>query len=643
MGKKKTKISQQARPFSLKEKVSELVQGSFGALLEGALQEGKKLHRQSTKTKKCQAINDKAHSSRAEDAELLKEFEKMASQGEAIGSAKELEMPAIPETEVKTIHNVVFIPIERKTTVEVDISEKQMVPVEPQHTILIKQKMPRLMHAFAKVTDKPIVLNLQKREQSKALILQPAQTDNEIFFGCRTQVQTTSSEEESDIIIGIDFGTSSTKVVIRDQMLNQAYAVPFTSYAPEENCYLLPTSLSINQDGTMSLGPGDLHESELKLRFIHDPLGIVMQGANPDSSLNAEELFVGYLALALREIRSWFFTKTQNQYAKTNLKWNINIGIPSDNYDDKKLRARFEQATQISWYASVQQRLVDTELIKESFMEIYEANRQLSLGDISVLNEACLRSEYFCAHPEIIMEVVGYVRSPLGEQGTHLLVDVGASTLDVATFRVGRRDGEDLFPMLSCKVAELGSGMLHKKRMHMVKSKLEAALNNIYAVESVKPLPSVSKYEIGLSNNDIIEHDDGFRAECRKVIGAVVKDTKDNRDVYAEVWTSKLPVFVCGGGSKETIYKDIVQKISDDLSGSLRDFKGFKVLDIPKPETLQAPNIAPNEYMRLAVAYGLSFSNDEIGEIIPQSSVEDNRVTVKNIDYGDRYVGPEQM
>jgi hypothetical protein len=261
----------------------------------------------------------------------------------------------------------------------------------------------------------------------------------------------------------------------------------------------------------------------------------------------------------------------------------------------------------------------------------------------SVLDDAHLHRSYFSTHPEVVMEVVGYVKSPLGEQGTHLLVDVGASTLDVASFRVGHRDGENIYPMLSCKVAQLGTGMLHRKRMAMVKSKLENAINNIYSVEPIQPLPSVSEYSIGLCEKDIAEHDATFHADCRKVIGDVVKDTKLNRDAFSEVWTSKLPVFVCGGGSKEKIYKEIVQTISKSLSDSLMGFHGFKVLDIPKPETLQAPNIPPSEYRRLAVAYGLSFSNDEIGEIIPQSSVEDNGLAKRIVDYEDRFVGPEQM
>ena len=52
-------------------------------------------------------------------------------------------------------------------------------------------------------------------------------------------------------------------------------------------------------------------------------------------------------------------------------------------------------------------------------------------------------------------------------------------------------------------------------------------------------------------------------------------------------------------------------------------FPGFILKEIPKPDQLYAPELPPHDYDRLAVAYGLSFSVNEIGEIIPESEVAD--------------------
>jgi hypothetical protein len=642
MAKNKKKASHQTDSITANKKVSSSEQGLLGSLLSAALQEKKHLQKQSKKITQPPDIAKQKYVSKVDDAKLLQEFEKMASKSDERPSIVASQISDRPTKEVKTVREVVFVQQAKSIQVKSDRYVQPKIPPELlRHSAKRNQKRPNLR--LSKVEESPVVLNLRKQEQTKPQ--KPIEkSKHNSFDGHRTQLYESSPALESDIIIGIDFGTSSTKVVVRDMGLNFAFAIPFTNYAPKENCYLLPTTIFINFDGTLRLDTGDLPESALKLKFIDNPQATVVRGSDTGTSLNAEELLIGYLTLALREIRGWFFEQTKDQYANTELQWHINVGIPSDNYDDKRLRERFESATQIAWYASVQRQDVDIELIKESIKEIREKNRQLELQGAGVLDEAHLHPSYFSTHPEVIMEVVGYVKSPLGEKGTHLLIDVGASTLDVATFRVGQREGEDIYPMLSCKVARLGSTMLHKKRIEVVKLKIEEAINRIYEIDSTRPLPPINKYQIGLYHNDIEELDTDFHSTCYKVIGEVLRNTMISRDPYSDAWQGKLPVFVCGGGSKEKVYEEVVRQMGSKLAGTIQNFQGFRVLNIPKPETLQAPNIAPDEYRRLAVAYGLSFSTDEIGEIIPESAVEDqpkNRSLI--IDYSTKYIGPEQV
>jgi len=642
MAKNKKKISQKAGSTSATKKVPASEQSAFGVLLSAALKENEHLHKKSKKLTQPPVTTKPTYVSKADVDTFLQEFEKPVSEAAEDRKNRELQKPEQPEKEVKTVREVIFVPQVKTVRVEVDRYVQSKHPAEPLFQNSRKHKK-RLKLNLSKIENPPIILNLQAQERKRPQ--KPVlNSDNQTFNGCRTQVYASSPGLESDIIIGIDFGTSSTKVVVRDMGLNLAFAVPFTNFAPKENCYLLPTTIFINLDGTLRLDTGDLPESALKLKFIDNPRATIIRGADAGTSLNAEELVIGYLTLALREIRAWFFEQTKEQYANTELKWHVNIGIPSDNYDDKDLRARFESAAQVAWYASVQPQEVDIDLIKESIKDIEEKNRQLDGKGTIALDEAHLHPSYFSTHPEVIMEVVGYVKSPLGEKGTHLLIDVGASTLDVATFRVGQREGEDIFPMLRSKVARLGSTMLHKQRIAVVKSKIETAINRIYEIDSTKPLPSVKEYQIGFYEKDIEKLDKDFHSSCYKVIGEVVRDTRMNRDPSSTVWQGRLPVFVCGGGSKEKVYAEVVRQMGTALAGTIQDFQGFKVLSIPKPETLQAPNIAPDEYRRLAVAYGLSFSSDEIGEIIPESSIEDiEPFSPPEHDPDDRYIGPEKI
>ncbi len=531
----------------------------------------------------------------------------------------------------------------KKTVGIVKQAESNIVHEPPENST--QQQDRRKDAALSIKAEDPVALNLQSSRQPRPLE-QPLENQRAVFNGIRTQIcPETSDRDGSHLIIGIDLGTSSTKVVVRDWILNQAYAVPFNKYAPQSNCYLLPTRIFVNHNGTMCLDAGDIPIAELKHKFITDPAATIVlgKGTGGGSSLNAEEIFIGYLALVLREARGWFFSQTHQQYFNKGIQWYINIGVPSETYEDNRLRKRYEQAAQIAWLASAQQQEITIGLIKESVNKIEKITKSLVLGDFSMFNDACLHPSYFAAHPEVIMEVVGYTKSPLGRQGTHMLIDVGASTLDVATFRVGKREGDDLYAILSCKVAWLGSLILHNKRIESLESETGTVPEQILQIDVMRPLPPIEKYQNG-NNGDVLKQiDKKFGHSCRKVIGEVVRVTKESRDPNSEVWKSMLPVFICGGGMREKIYQKVVIDLSSALARSLLNFRGFNFLRIPKPETLQAPHVAPDEYDRLAVAYGLSFSSDEIGYIRPKSSVKDQLRELQIYDSADKYVGAEQM
>lgn len=59
--------------------------------------------------------------------------------------------------------------------------------------------------------------------------------------------------------------------------------------------------------------------------------------------------------------------------------------------------------------------------------------------------------------PEVAAELVGYARSSLRETGLHVLIDLGARTLDIASFILHNRDGDDRYSILTADLEELGA------------------------------------------------------------------------------------------------------------------------------------------------------------------------------------------
>ena len=69
-----------------------------------------------------------------------------------------------------------------------------------------------------------------------------------------TQFEGTGESPPKDIVIGFDFGTSCTKVVVQDHFHREAWAVPFPEFTGADNRYLLPTQVWL-EDGALLLAP----------------------------------------------------------------------------------------------------------------------------------------------------------------------------------------------------------------------------------------------------------------------------------------------------------------------------------------------------------------------------------------------------
>lgn len=149
------------------------------------------------------------------------------------------------------------------------------------------------------------------------------------------------------------------------------------------------------------------------------------------------------------------------------------MGIPSKNYDDLQTRKTFKTLAMAAWRLSQEQMNISTNALKDC---LKEAEQILEKNVCDMDQSMWLHPDYVNTHPEAIMEAVGYAHSPLRKSGLHMLVDVGGSTVDTATFIIHNKEGEDIYPLLETNVDKHGTVMLHKHRMKFLKDKLEKCL-----------------------------------------------------------------------------------------------------------------------------------------------------------------------
>ena len=448
----------------------------------------------------------------------------------------------------------------------------------------------------------------------------------------KTQVKSNTNGDERDIIIGLDFGTACTKVVIRDDVINKAYAVPFGELAYDGHPYLIATQVYACPDDRLSLDDGDGFRriDDLKIKLLG--LGDADQFLLTNNELGPN--CVGYLALVLREVLAWFLETHKDIYGNTRLNWQLNIGIPSRSYDNEQQCKTFHVLALAAWQAAVREGQVTIKSIqkatKSSYRDIYEPKNHTN---------AEMHSEDVKAVPEVIAEVVGYADSELRREGTHLLVDVGAGTLDVATFVLHSGNDADQYGLLTTEVEKLGAYSLHRQRIVDITSYVKEKLNKIMAVtDGISPLPELESYK-PIDDDGLSQIDTDFLDQCRDLIHKVIQVTKTRRAPNSLAWNGdiSLPVLLCGGGHRIPLYQKAIELARKNAAPNTN----FDFLELPKPENLEADELAPTGFYRLAVAYGLSTRQDRIGKVIPPNAIEDIPRQQADKNWRDEYISAE--
>lgn len=399
----------------------------------------------------------------------------------------------------------------------------------------------------------------------------------------------TDDFQRKQLVIGFDFGTAFTKVIIGEDRVR--YAVPWKKISDPENQYLLPGRFYLQKDGACDLeeNSGQMI-SGIKMRLLDRDFGNI-------ALLNT----CIFAALVLRKTRTFLLENHSSIYGSNHIDWLINIGLPTDDIHDEELANVYKKVFAAAWRASTQPGTITSEKCEAALSHVKtEDSYSISWNKITTFAE-------FAA------QITGYVRSPLREKDLHLLIDVGAGTVDTTVFNVHDVDGEDVFPIFSKAVENLGTRFLIKNRIKNTDVAEDGELGPF------APVPSLVRFSslLGIKKSEFEKIDTNFREKLKIMISGSLHYTKSRRYPLSQTWARGVPVFLCGGGAKCDFYADAL-KDAEELSG-LR----FIQKELPFPSDLVAEGIGPHEFHRMSVAFGLSFEPFDIGEMIRFEDVDD--------------------
>ena len=448
------------------------------------------------------------------------------------------------------------------------------------------------------------------------------------------------SGAEGELVIGLDFGTSASKVVIQAPEIqgSPSYAVNFGEFSHASMPYLLPTTLSVTPSGRCVLGPLDgaslIKDIKVKLFSVGEHLNSSRSPAVQEQSGETEA--VAYLALLLRHARGWFLDEKRDVVGHfRRLRWSVNLGVPSPCIEDNEENQCFQRVGKAAWMLSV---------LPHEQITLSRANRELKHVEDPEYWETDDALECdFDIIPEIAGGAVGYALSEFRRAGLHLMVDVGASTVDVCSFMLHGREGSDRYDLLTADVQRLGTIELHDERIRALKLVYERQAEHLR--DNHDPLAPIAKdiEPYLVSRNELLSAGDRAEADLKKrfrrMLQRVIWEAKVRRDPNAPVWRNgRLPILLIGGGSKLHLFHSAVEEVGAWLR-SYTGNDGAIILPVPVPDSLIDK---PGEYHRFAVAWGLSHRAMDIGSITSADDTPDIEPPPPNA-WRSKYISKDEV
>lgn len=411
-------------------------------------------------------------------------------------------------------------------------------------------------------------------------------------LGAETQIHSNrQNRSHFNLVIGLDFGTAYTKVVIGETRAR--YAVPFHNLLSLRNRYLLPSLLATDTDGSFYLGQSD------QTRYSTNNIKMKLLMEQYDQSTQIEA--TAFLAQILRYARYWFFQTHSNTYARHTIRWWLNIGLPSDSWEKSSLTKVYQKIAMAAWDLSVANTPINPQTTQYA-LHTPEA--------LQFIGERLGDQERICIIPEFAAQITSYIKSTRRQSDLHLLVDVGAGTLDVTIFNAHREWDQilhkDIFPIFEAIVAPLGSRYYVAQLLSGIQCQVtwdeeDSSANINYFAQSV-----------GLHHKEFQSKTSQFRSKVADIILKVLHTTRQRRYPKSPRWETGIPTFLCGGGSSISLYQTVLQ-----------ENRLLRRTSLEKPDTLVAESLGPTDFHRLSVACGLSFNALDIGVVRPRVKVPD--------------------
>ena len=359
------------------------------------------------------------------------------------------------------------------------------------------------------------------------------------------------AERKAQVYIGIDFGTTFTKVSYMIAPSSTRYSVKFYD---NKLGYYKPSVVFVDEpENIVSFNYFD-HSREVKY-FKYSMIDDTLLNEETEGSISrtpkARLFSAFYLGCIIRIIKQEILKNPELQNYSAEPEWYINIGVPIDNYNvaNKEHKNIYNKVLNVGYQFSSSELFSQTISLKE-FEYFYHTHENDYLNNLNSISE-------------LYAEILMYQQDNQVPEGFYAIVDVGGGTIDIATFHksVSKENGAEV-ECISQKVESLGVESLINRiannadseeereqiREYLIDSKLDFN-NDDYGIKNLDS-PYINKHCLYL-----------IRKYCRTAYGSCLMEAKRKQRALMREQKEKgnqLKCFLLGGGQSLSFYEQAI-------------------------------------------------------------------------------------
>jgi len=382
------------------------------------------------------------------------------------------------------------------------------------------------------------------------------------------------------VVIGLDFGTYSTKVVLRRRGEQQGTVVRVEPPVEGYPTFASPSLVRVSDDaisfgGEALAGRLGALFSSLKLDLLGGFNDVHQDWPTPDL------LAALYMSWVLRRVKAYIDAR----YGEEGAKVLLNVAAPMDHYESAALKSRYLRIVRAAWESVYGAEPVGVEQGLSLADAVHRFAPWLAEGTVP---DPTVRA--YEVLPETIAPIVSLSRDPRMDPGMYLIVDMGAGTTELSIDYVEAPGGDQNVLCYYDEWVRLGAEQLQN--------------------------PSVAE-----DGDHLIRE---FLRAVRRTWGEGYE--KDARNHAARHRWKQLSILLAGGG---TFRSDVLTTIRSNRRAVMHAFAPedvtYSVLRHAPCDIDFGPGEGPNppDASLLAVANGLAFPRMQWPVVYPPSDVPD--------------------